>query len=450
MNYRQFFKIQFFALLFVAAFTACNKDEVAQPTPIEGEFSMNNGMGQIVTRSTDDDSTGLCFEIGFPITVELPSGGSLTANNLEELETIYNDWFENNPGDSTCPAIVYPINVVLEDGTTQSVASEEALVTLLEDCIDIDLGWEDCFQINYPLTVAYPDGSSLVVNSDEDLGSVMNSWYEDHPNDTLYPVLAFPISVTLSTGEVVEVADEIGLNTLFEDCFGTVEPPVDPVTPCFDYVFPLVVALPDGTTANADSYEALDAIFLAWFEDHPNDSIGFPTISYPLNLQLENGDIVTVNNDDEFNTIFVDCYGDGSGGGNGGGGGFEECFTFNYPFSLVLPDGTSPAVNSDDELYETILGWYEANPNDSGLISFQYPISVTLSETGDVVTVNNDEELNTILEGCFECVIQNGEGLVLGGMNSMAAKVAVKQHSKLQSKAKATVAKTIAKQAHRS
>jgi hypothetical protein len=433
-------KFSVIAFLFIAFFAACKKDEAPTPTTGNGDFSTNNGMAQIVSRNNESDSLGLCFEIGFPITVEFPDGSTQVANSMEEIDNIYNTWFEQNPNANTCPTVVYPLSVTLEDGTTHTVASEDELIVLIEDCLD--LGWEDCFQIQYPVTVLYPDGTTAVANSDGQLANAMDDWYETHPNDSLYPTIAFPIMVLKADGTTVEIVDENGMNALFEDCFGTVDPG-EPVTPCFEYVFPMTVAYPDGSTVSANGYAELDSIFMAWFENNPN-ATEFPTIAYPMTLQLENGDLVTVHNDEELSAIFNDCFG---GGGDPGEGGFEDCFTFNYPLTLVFPDGSAPAINNDDELWTAVFDWFENNPDDEVGPSFQYPISVTLTADGSVVTVNNDDELNAIFEGCYDCVINNGEGLVLQGKHSVAAKAAVKQHAKLVAKAKHSLTKTLAKKA---
>lgn len=440
-NISNLLKFNVFAFLFIALFAACKKDQAVTPKPVEGDFSKNNGMAQIVSRNNEDDSLGLCFEIGFPITVAFPDGSTQSAATMDELDEIYNTWFEQNPTANTCPAVVYPLNVTLEDGTTHSVASEDELILLIEDCIDIDLGWEDCFKIQYPVTVLYPDGTSAVANSDGELSNLMNDWYETNPNDSLYPTIAFPITVLKADGTTVEIVDENGMNALFEDCFGTVEPG-DPVAPCFEYVFPLTVAYPDGTTVSASGYGELDSIFLTWFQNNPDADV-FPTIAYPISIVLENGETVTVNDEVEFNVIISDCYGTG----DPGDGSFEDCFTFNYPLTLVFPDGSAPAINNDDELWTAVNTWFENNPDDMVGPTFQYPISVTVTADGSVAAVNSDDELNAILEGCYDGIITNGDGLVLSGKHSVAAKVAVKQHAKVIAHAKHNLTKMLAKKA---
>jgi|GEM_PF-377052 len=439
-NISKSFNTNLLALLLLLFFAACKKDDPTTPLPGEGNFSMNNGVQQIVSRGNNE---GLCFEVGFPITVALPDGGQKTADNMEALDAIYDEWFENNPNAQTCPAIVYPINVTLEGGTTHSVASEEDLIALLADCIDIDLGWEDCFVIQYPLGMVYPDGSTVTYASEGEMYNAMQAWSEANPDAVDFPTFDYPITVVKADGSTLSIADDVALNALFEDCFGTWEP-TEPVIECFQYVFPMTVAMPDGSTVSANSYEELDAIFMDWFENHPNDTIGFPTITYPMNLQLESGEMVTVNNDEEFSSIFESCYGNGGDPGTG----LEDCLTFNYPLTLILPDGTQPVITNDDLLWTTLFDWYSANPESEEEPTFQYPISVTMTADGSIVTVTSDDQLNLLFEGCYGCPIINGEGLVLGSKRTLAAKVAVKQHAKIQQKIRNNAAKVMVWKAH--
>ncbi len=437
MNIVKSFKINLLALLVLSFFAACKKD-AATPNPIEGDFSLNNSVQQIVSRSTDPESEELCFELGYPITIALPDGTNQTAESEEELSEIYNDWFEQNPNANTCPAIVYPITVVNGDGTTQSVASEEELIGLLTACIEIDLGWEDCFTIQYPVTVLFPDGTSTTVNNDDELAYAM--YNSGSVNDSLYPTIQFPITVVKSDGTTVLVENEDGLNAIFEECYGIID---EPIEPCFEYVFPVNVDLPDGTTATANDDEELAAIFNEWFENNPCDSTttSFPVIAYPLNLLLTDGSVVTVNSDEELMALFENCYGDG------GGLGIEDCLSFNYPITIVLPDGVSAAVNSDDELMNTVMGWFEENPDSEEEPTLDYPVSVTLTADGSVVTVNSDEELDAIFNECYEGFAGASQHLVLGGKDSVASKAAMKQYAKHQIAKRQVVERMLGKRA---
>ncbi|MCB0519439.1 MAG: hypothetical protein H6577_27065 [Lewinellaceae bacterium] len=425
--------ISLFTLSLIALFASCKKDDPITPATGDAKtFSPNNGMQQVATsRSNGEDE--LCFEITFPVSIELPNGSTQAANSMEELETIYENWVAQHPGDTTCPAVVYPITVTLEDGTAQTVHSDDELFSLLEACFQDEIGWEDCFTIAYPVTVVYPDGTTATAGSDLQLMQLFDNWYSDHPNDTLDPTVAYPINVTLADGTSTTVGSDAQMEALFEDCYGDWGGE-EPIQDCFAFVFPLQVALPDGTTQTANSDQDLDDIFMAWFDANPN-SMEFPTLVFPLQVKLlETGETLTLENETELTSILETCY--------GGVVGFEECFSFNYPITLVLPDGTTPAVNSDEELVTVIEAWYEANPNSMEEISFQYPLSVTLSADGSVVTVNSDSELEAIFANCYDCLV-NGGGVVLGGQKDTPAKLVVKRHSKIAGQQKARISKAL-------
>jgi len=67
------------------------------------------------------------------------------------------------------------------------------------------------------------------------------------------------------------------------------------------------------------------------------------------------------------------------------------CFTINYPFSLVAEDGSVVSIESDsdfDDLVEVEL-----------FIDFEYPLSITNSD-GEVQDVNNEEDLSNAFATC--------------------------------------------------
>ena len=77
-----------------------------------------------------------CFEIVFPITINLPDGTSVVANSYEECEEIFEAWEEQHPDSDEEPEIAFPIKVTLEDGTEKTVSSEEELEDLFDDCYE--------------------------------------------------------------------------------------------------------------------------------------------------------------------------------------------------------------------------------------------------------------------------------------------------------------------------
>ena len=168
----------------------------------------------------DDDDFGFCFDLVFPITINLPGGTSQVANDYEEMDSIFFAWFENNPNATDFPTLAYPIQVELEDGEIVEVNSEDELGALFETCFDDGDDWGECFVFNYPLTIVFPDETTAEVHSDDELGQVVEAWYEANPTSMEDPTLQFPVDVTTAEGEVLTINNEEELDALFEDCFG--------------------------------------------------------------------------------------------------------------------------------------------------------------------------------------------------------------------------------------
>jgi len=92
-----------------------------------------------------------------------------------------------------------------------------------------------------------------------------------------------------------------------------------------------------------------------------------------------------------------------------GGMGRFGCNELIFPVTLVLPDSTTVTVNSYDEMKQALRTYFEANGGGQGhphhgpaqhpQISFQFPITV-LSQNGDLITVNNADELKALREDC--------------------------------------------------
>lgn len=168
----------------------------------------------------------MCFTFEFPVTVNLPDGSSSAANTEEELEDIFDDWFENNEDEEAFPTFAYPVTVVLlEDSTTQIINSDEELDELFEECYD-DF-FEDCFEVNYPVEVELPDGTVLNAIDEEAFYDILDDWYDgleedEEPED--YPTFVYPIEVTLEDGTVESVEDEEDLEELYEECYGEICP----------------------------------------------------------------------------------------------------------------------------------------------------------------------------------------------------------------------------------
>ena len=114
-----------------------------------------------------------------------------------------------------------------------------------------------------------------------------------------------------------------------------------------------------------------------------------PTLEFPIEVTDEEGNVISVANEDELDELFDECYGDEDDE-------YEFCFDLVFPITVELPDGTSQVANDYEELDEIIFTWFENNPSSEEFPTFTFPIEVDFGD-GDVVTVNNEEELEEAL-----------------------------------------------------
>lgn len=193
--------------------------------------------------------------------------------------------------------------------------------------------------------------------------------------------------VACDEGDLFDEANE-SFFLIFED-----EDDID--LSCVEFIYPLTLNNPDGSTTTINDEAAL----ITTIEGvDPNTPL--PTLVFPIQIVDEDDLPQTVANEEELCEIFMECLDEE----------FddcdceeeEECFEINYPITLILPDGTQAAVNDDEELETTIDTYYDNNPNDTGEVSVVYPINVTMLEDSSIVTIDNDEELDDLFEECFD------------------------------------------------
>lgn len=149
---------------------------------------------------------------------------------------------------------------------------------------------------------------------------------------------------------------------------------------CFDLVFPLDVT--NGTTTTTiTSYEEL----VSYYDGLGNDAD--PNFVYPILIQYEDGTQLQIDTIEDLENAFDDCYDD-----------FDDCFTLNFPVSLLDESGNSVTVNNEQELSD----FWDANASDTFEPTFVFPITVTLVSDGSIVTINNDEEFDDLFEECYD------------------------------------------------
>ncbi|MCP3929756.1 MAG: hypothetical protein GY705_11720 [Bacteroidetes bacterium] len=116
----------------------------------------------------------------------------------------------------------------------------------------------------------------------------------------------------------------------------------------------------------------------------------------------EDETIVTVNSEEELVEIVEGCRPEGGHHGGHGGQGHHDkkCFEPVFPLTVALPDGATAEATDKESLREIMRNWKENNPDSEERPTFVFPIEVEMTEDETIVTVNSEEELVEIIEGC--------------------------------------------------
>ena len=187
-------------------------------------------------------------------------------------------------------------DTVLENFTNSSVETLER---------QGNCGRRGCFEFVFPITIAFPDETTAEVNSYDELKESIRTWKENNPDSEEKPNLVFPIEVINEEGEVISVADMEELKALASEC-----------RPrgghggggrhCFKPVFPLSIAFPDGTIAEAENRRALKQLVREWKENNP-DSEERPQFVFPIDVEMEDGTVVTVESAEDLEALKESC-----------------------------------------------------------------------------------------------------------------------------------------------
>jgi hypothetical protein len=254
-----------------------------------------------------------------------------------------------------------------------------------------------CVSIPYPFSMATVEGETLEIGSEEDFLEALGN-EEDPVIDFVYPLI-----VADEDGNIITVNDVEELADLFTDCFpGTgwgdeFEEWFVPAwkisfdNSCLQLVYPLTIIDLDSTAIGI----ADEAELTAYLADGNLYSFAFP-----LDLENEDGEVVTAETPDDLFDLLADC---NPGGGFGGCGiGTFGCYELGYPLTVELFDGSTQVVNNDDEFAAVLLN--------GELAGFVFPMTL-IDEDGNEIVVNDEEELYDALMACGGMGGGSGEGL---------------------------------------
>lgn len=230
----------------MAIFNACTKDDTTLT-----EESVTQYVDEAIYSVQERSGTGRlgCFELVFPITLQLPDSTTVTVNSYEEMQTILHQYFTNNGSGGNQGGghhgnhhggqhgldsaqihvqLVFPISVINQDGEIITVANQQELHDLRATCE----GSFDhhnpqghcqnalsCFGIVFPVTIAFPDGTTAEATSREAMHDLIHQWREANPGVQGHPEMVFPITVQMTAdSSLVTVNSRQELRDLKESC----------------------------------------------------------------------------------------------------------------------------------------------------------------------------------------------------------------------------------------
>ena len=220
------FRFLFIALLILASFTACQKEEdvIIDPTDNSESFNGTSNFAASLLSATQNDGSAdnlidgtSCFSIDFPVDV-VANGQQVTLNSIEDLQLV-EDIFNLFIGDTDVLDLVFPLTLISEDFSEQVVNDLASFNSLVANCannISDDLG---CLDFQFPITgtlynAANEQTGTLSINNSSEWFNFLSGLSSD-----VYVAINYPITVLIN-GASTTVNSNTELTDIFNqtDC----------------------------------------------------------------------------------------------------------------------------------------------------------------------------------------------------------------------------------------
>lgn len=165
-------------------------------------------------------------------------------------------------------------------------------------------------------------------------------------------------------------------------------------TGCYEFVFPISVTFPDGSSNSLEDYESLRATIKAWKEANP-EAEEKPSLAFPLEVVSQESEILTVNSTEELKELKMACRRNGRKDHKKG----DRCFKLVFPISISFPDGTITEFADKAALKTAIRTWKSENPEAEDKPMLAFPLDIEL-EDGTTVTIADAAALMAQKENC--------------------------------------------------
>lgn len=311
-----FFKSTIFSLLLVGMFfTSCQEDDFASDSII------SNYEGELISTANARAGGSECFELVFPVIIELSDGTQLSVADKAEFKAAAQEDREANGREVGKPDLIFPVEAIV-DGETQSIADLESLEEIVSACKEAfreerghrgkgqkaKRGGSKCFSINYPVTLLFADGSSVTVDSRETAREAFIAYREANSDATEKPELQFPVSITLADDTTQEIENAEALDMLKDTCEEENEGRRNRGNRCFSVEYPVTFEFSDGSTMTIESREERREAMQAYREANP-DTMERPSVQFPITINLEDGTTQSISSEEELEALSDSCDG---------------------------------------------------------------------------------------------------------------------------------------------
>lgn len=277
-----------FCMLFILS---CDKDT----------FEQDKRGQEIELREGDLMDRKDCFELVYPIKIILPDESIISVENEEEFHAQLKEWYKLNPNSKERASLSYPVQVTFEGDKSKVIASEEQMMRLKKYCNDkTKIRRKVCFKLIYPVTHVMPDGSEISGKNEFEIRSQMKEWYASNPDTDIKPSLSYPVKVKVVGGDIIKVNSEEEMIALKKKC--NERDKID----CFKMDFPISFTMPDGSELFVDNEEDMNTSIKKWYKENPDEDEK-PSLNNPVDVILESGKVLTINNEEEMIKLKKRC-----------------------------------------------------------------------------------------------------------------------------------------------
>ncbi len=164
-----------------------------------------------------------------------------------------------------------------------------------------------CFEVQFPLTIEFPDGTETTVQNRDELIQAFSDWKAQNPDVQGRLTYVYPFSVLFSDSTSMSVTSDDDWAQVRNVC-KELRPQTlgNPEDRCFQIVYPVNVLWPDGSLHSAANKKEVQLLYRQWFGLNP-DSKQRPSVAYPFDVRLRNGEIVGINSAQEFQDLRESC-----------------------------------------------------------------------------------------------------------------------------------------------